>query len=64
MKPEQQIAVYGDDPKLRILLHELPSGSQVVGPHEEGSFRKDEALEAVEALEHLELTASAFWSAP
>ena len=64
MNPEQQIAIYGDDPKLRILLHELPSGDQVVGPHEEGSFLKDEALEAVEALEHLELTASAFWSAP
>ena len=64
MNPEQQIAIYGNDPKLRVLLHELPSGSQVLGPHEEGSFTKHEALEAIEALEHLELTASAFWSQP
>lgn len=64
MKPEQQVAIYGDDPRLRVLLHELPSGNQVLGPHEEGSFTKQEALEAIEALEHMELTATGFWSQP
>ena len=64
MKAIDQLEVYGNDPKLRILLHELPSGNQVLGPHEQGSFLKDEAEEAIEALEHLDLVATAFWSAP
>lgn len=64
MKAADQLEIYGNDAKLRILLYELPSGSQVQGPHEQGSFTKDEALEAIEVLEHLDLTAIAFWSAP